>query len=215
MDILNETLSAYSEAHTAPESSVLAALNRDTYAHVLMPRMLSGHLQGQVLRMLSGMIRPKRILEIGTYTGYSAICLAAGLAEGGILHSIDINDELRPMVERYLEQAGCRDQVVLHTGHALRILPTIKESFDLVFIDADKNNYSNYFDQVFPSVPVGGYILADNVLWSGKVADDPGDMDTDTRAIHAFNEKVQADPRIFNVLFPIRDGLMVMRKVSS
>ena len=215
MDFLNEAISVYTETHTEPESAVLAALNRDTQAHVLMPRMLSGHLQGQVLRMLSSMIKPKRILEIGTYTGYSAICLAEGLPEDGHLHTIDINDELRPMVDRYLQQAGLTKKVTVHTGNALDIIPTLKETFDVVFIDADKINYARYFDLAFPSVPVGGYFLADNVLWSGKVLDDPAAMDADTRAIDAFNKKVSNDKRLFNVLFPIRDGLMVVRKLAE
>jgi len=215
MDILNEELTRYSENHTAAESATLAALNRETYANILMPRMLSGHLQGQVLRMLSMMIRPARILEIGTYTGYSAICLAEGLRDHGILHTIDINDELRPLVERYVKQAGMEKKIMLHSGDARTIIPGLNEKFDLVFIDADKVNYANYFDLVFPMVPVGGFLIADNVLWSGKVLEKAGDMDHDTRAIHAFNKKVQDDNRVLNVLFPIRDGLMVMKKVSA
>jgi len=215
MDLLNEELTNYSEAHTAPESEVLAALNRETHAKVLMPRMLSGHMQGQILRMLSMMIRPVRILEIGTYTGYSAICMADGLREHGLLHTIDINDELRPMVERYVKQAGIEKKIVLHTGDALTIIPKLNEKFDLVFIDADKINYANYFDLVFPLVPVGGYIIADNVLWSGKVLEKTSAMDNDTRAIDAFNKKISQDGRIFNVLFPVRDGLMVMKKISG
>ena len=215
MDILNEALTQYSEAHTAPESEALAALNRETHAKVLMPRMLSGHLQGQILRMLSMMIRPARILEIGTYTGYSAICMAEGLRDHGLLHTIDINDELRPMVESYVKQAGMDKRIVLHTGDAITIIPKLNEKFDLVFIDADKINYANYFDLVFPLVPVGGYLIADNVLWSGKVLEKSGAMDNDTRAIDAFNKKVSQDERVFNVLFPVRDGLMVMKKISA
>ena len=215
MDILNEELTRYAENHSEPESETLAALNRETYASILMPRMLSGHLQGQVLRMLSSMIRPARILEIGTYTGYSAICLAEGLRDHGLLHTIDINDELRSMVERYVKQAGMEKRIVLHTGDALDIIPKLNEKFDLVFIDADKVNYSNYFDLVFPMVPVGGYLIADNVLWSGKVLGKAAAMDSDTRAIDAFNKKVHQDSRVLNVLFPVRDGLMVMKKVSA
>jgi caffeoyl-CoA O-methyltransferase len=215
MDILNEDLTHYAEEHTTAETEILNALNRETYANVLMPRMLSGHLQGQVLRMLSTMIRPASILEIGTYTGYSAICLAGGLRQGGRLHSIDINDELRPMVMKYITLAGLEKQITLHTGNALEIIPRMHDKFDLVFIDADKVNYAAYYDLVFPMVPEGGYIIADNVLWSGKVLEKTPDMDSDTKAIDAFNKKVHSDHRVVNVLFPIRDGLMVIRKVSG
>jgi predicted O-methyltransferase YrrM len=215
MDILNEELTRYAEDHTVPESATLAALNRETYAKVLMPRMLSGHLQGQALRMFSMMIRPARILEIGTYTGYSALCLAEGLRDHGMLHTIDINDELRVMVERYVKEAGMDKKITLHSGDARQIIPALNEKFDLVFIDADKVNYANYFDLVFPMVPVGGFLIADNVLWSGKVLERKEAMDNDTRAIDAFNQKVHQDPRVMNVLFPIRDGLMVMKKISA
>jgi caffeoyl-CoA O-methyltransferase len=213
MEILSETLSQYAEAHSSPESDLLNELNRETNAKVLMPRMLSGHLQGQLLSMISHMIQPEQILEIGTYTGYSAICLAAGLKSNGCLHTIDINDELAPMVNHYIGKAGLSDKIKTYTGNALEIIPGLRETFDLVFIDADKINYSAYYDLVFSKVRKGGYILADNVLWNGKVLDEKSSMDNDTKAIVAFNEKVHNDSRIQHVLIPVRDGLMLMRKL--
>jgi caffeoyl-CoA O-methyltransferase len=213
MDFLSPELNSYVEAHTRPESDVLKRLNRETYSKMMMPRMLSGHLQGQVLRMLSLMIKAKQILEIGTFTGYSAICLSEGLQDGGTLHTIDINEEYTEIVNRYFKEANVENKIKRYIGNAVDIIPTIKETFDLVFIDADKENYSNYYDLVFDKVPKGGYILADNVLWSGKVLDNPKDMDIDTKAIVAYSEKVQKDNRVENVMFPIRDGIMVARKI--
>lgn len=213
MDFLSPQLAAYVEAHTSPESDVLKELNRETNARVLMPRMLSGHLQGQMLSMFSHMIQPKQILEIGTYTGYSAICLALGLQAGGCIHTIDINDELAPMVNRYIIKAGLRDKIKLYTGNALNIIPKFSETFDLVFIDADKTNYSNYYDLVFDKVRSGGYILADNVLWDGKVLEPESKMDADTKAIHSFNTKILNDKRVQHVLMPVRDGVMIVRKI--
>ena len=211
MDIISQSVADYSELYTTPETEALANLNRETNAKVLMPRMLSGHLQGRLLSMFSYMIKPKRILEIGTYTGYSAICLSEGLAEGGMLHTIDINEELKQMTMNYIEQAGCEQKIKLHTGDALKIIPTIHETWDIVFIDADKKNYSEYFDMVITRICKGGFIITDNVLWSGKVLEDPSEMDSDTKAIHAFNKKIQSDPRVENILLPVRDGLMVAR----
>ncbi len=211
MEFLPEQLETYIEAHTRNEDSVLKELNRETYQKVLSPRMLSGHLQGQVLRMLSMMIKPERILEIGTFTGYSGICLAEGLTPTGELHTIDINEELKPMVTSYFEKAHIIDKVKYHIGNAIEIIPKLDMAFDLVFIDADKENYSNYFDLVIDKVCQGGYIIADNVLWSGKVIQP--NPDEETKALMAFNDKVQADERVENVLVPVRDGLMVMRKV--
>ena len=161
------------------------------------------------------MIKPKRILEIGTYTGYSALCFAEGLQPGGTLHTIDINDELEELVRRYVKMAGMEDRIKLYYGHALRIIPRIEETFDLVFIDADKNNYSNYYDMVFDKVRPGGYILADNVLWSGKVLEDKDKMDKDTRALTEFNTKVHNDTRVEHVLLPVRDGVMAIRKRTN
>ena len=175
--------------------------------------MLSGHLQGRVLSMISKMIQPKRILEIGTYTGYSAICLSEGLNKDGLLHTIDVNEELESMVRgKYFKAAGTDNKINYHIGNAVKIIPTLNEIFDLVFIDADKQNYSNYYDLVFDKVRSGGFIIADNVLWSGKILDDPKKMDVDTKAIYDYNKKVHTDERVDHVLFPIRDGLMVARK---
>ena len=159
------------------------------------------------------MIKPKNILEIGTFTGYSGICLSAGLIDGGLLHTIDINEEYSEIVNRYFKEAGVENKIKRYTGNAIDIIPAINESFDLVFIDADKENYSNYYDLVFDKVPKGGYILADNVLWSGKVLENKKDMDIDTKAIVAYCDKIQKDERVENVLFPIRDGIMVARKI--
>lgn len=211
MDFIAKEIVDYAEAHTTPESEALRELNRETHAKVLMPRMLSGHLQGRILSMLSYMLRPVRILEIGTYTGYSAICLSEGLADNGMLHTIDINEELVPLTKKYFTKAGCEEKIRMHTGDALKIIPTLSEVFDLVFIDADKKNYAAYFDLVIPKMRKGGLIIADNVLWSGKVLDVPGRMDADTKALAGFNAKVHADHRIENLLLPVRDGLMVMR----
>lgn len=210
MEILNEALQRYAEKHTTPESDLLKKINRDTHANVLMPRMLSGHLQGRVLSMISQMIRPKVVLEIGTYTGYSALCLAEGLAENGKLITIDINEELEEKVKDCFN-SYC-DKIDYRIGNALDIVPTLNETFDLVFIDADKSNYANYFDLVIDKVREGGFILADNVLWSGKVLD--ARPDTDTRAIISFNQKIHDDNRVENVLLPIRDGIMMIRKLS-
>lgn len=212
MDFLSEDLQRYIEGHTHGESEILAQINRDTQAHVLKPRMLSGHLQGRVLAMISHMIQPMRILEIGTYTGYSAICLAEGLREGGVLITIDINEELQTRVKRNFSEAGVRDKIDYRIGNALAIIPSLPDDFDLVFMDADKANYSAYFDLVIDKIKLNGFILADNVLWSGKVID--GSRDKDTQAILEFNTKVHTDTRVENVLLPIRDGIMMLRKVS-
>jgi predicted O-methyltransferase YrrM len=210
MDLLAAELEEYVEKHTSPENDVLKALNRETYIKVQMPQMLSGHVQGQVLRMLSYMLKPKNILEIGTFTGYSAICLASGLQENGKLVTLDINDELEEMVRSYFAKAGIENKTDYRIGNALDIIPTLDITFDLVFIDADKQNYSRYYDMVFDKVNTGGFILADNVLWSGKVVEE--NPNKDTKAIIDFNTKIQADDRVENVIFPIRDGIMVIRK---
>jgi caffeoyl-CoA O-methyltransferase len=212
MDFLDPQIDAYVCDHTKAENKTLTSLNRETYAKILMPRMLSGHLQGRVLSMLSHMIKPRRILEIGTYTGYSALCLAEGLTPDGLLHTIDINEELEAMVRKFIHEAGMDKKINFHVANAVELIPTLQESFDLVFIDADKENYSNYYDLVFDKVRTGGFIIADNVLWSGKVLTEPEPDDKDTKAIIAFNSKVMKDSRVENVLFPIRDGLMVVRK---
>ncbi|MDX1350817.1 MAG: O-methyltransferase [Putridiphycobacter sp.] len=215
MDFISSDLASYIEQHTSKESELLHQLNRETHLKVLIPRMLSGHLQGRVLSMFSHMIKPKNILEIGTYTGYSAICLSEGLAVGGVIDTVDINEELTPIITKYWEKAGIIDSVQLHLGNALDIIPRLNKAYDLVFIDADKENYSAYYDLVFKKMPVGGIILADNVLWSGNVLQEPNEMTESTKAIVDFNTKVQNDSRVENVLMPIRDGLMVLRKISD
>ena len=216
MEFLDKDLMEYVEQHTSPENQLLRKINRDTHANVLMPRMLSGHFQGRVLSMLSHMIRPKRVLEIGTYTGYSAICLAEGLTDDGLLHTIDINEELEEKVQGFFTEAGLRDQIKYHIGNALDLIPNLRETWDLVFIDADKKNYARYYELVMDQLRPGGFMVADNVLWSGKVVQE-GDKkpDKDTEAILSFNKMVQDDARVENVLFPIRDGLMVLRKVAE
>lgn len=210
MELIDPELSEYSERHTSPESDLLKKIARDTNARVMMPRMLSGHLQGRFLSMVSKMIRPKNILEIGTYTGYSAICLAEGLSPGGRLFTLDENEELESRVRSYFSEAGLDKVVDYRIGDALKIIPELQITFDLVFIDADKENYSNYFDLVINNVSAGGYLLVDNVLWSGKVLDPKPDKDT--RAIVEFNKKILADCRVENVLVPVRDGILMMRK---
>ena len=212
MDFINHDILAYSEKHTSQESDLLKRINRHTQANVMMPRMLSGHLQGRILAMFSHMLKPKCILEIGTYTGYSAICMAEGLADDGKLITIDINEELEDSVRKYFAESSVGDKIDYRVGNASAIIPTLEEKFDLVFIDADKENYSRYFDLVIDSVNLNGLIFADNVLWSGKVLD--AKPDKDTKAILEFNKKVQDDARVENVLLPIRDGMMLIRKVK-
>ncbi|MBL0070709.1 MAG: O-methyltransferase [Bacteroidetes bacterium] len=212
MDFLDERLTEYVEQHTKDESDILAKLNRETQAKVIMPRMLSGHLQGRVLSMLSHMIKPQRILEIGTYTGYSALCLAEGLPENGKLITIDINEELHDMVKRYVKESGYENKIEVLSGDATKIIPLLEEQIDVVFIDADKENYALYYDLTFDKLSNGGYIVADNVLWSGNILKPEDEMDSETLALHQFNKKIQSDNRVENVLFPIRDGLMIIRK---
>lgn len=213
MEFIDKKLSQYSEEHTTPENELLKALNRDTHVNVLAPRMLSGHLQGRLLSLFSKMIQPKAILEIGTYTGYAALCLAEGLTNDGILHTIDINEELETRIQKYFDQSSYSNQIKLHIGNALDIIPKIQQQFDLVFIDADKENYSNYYDLLIDAMPSGGIIMADNVLWSGKVTDSEAlASDNDTHELDRFNAKVQSDLRVENILIPVRDGIMVARK---
>lgn len=212
MEFLDPKIEKYVLDHTQCEPEQLSNLNRETNAKVLMPRMLSGHLQGRILSMFSKMIKPKRILEIGTYTGYSATCLAEGLTEDGKLITIDVNAELEKMVRQHFKEADISQKIDFYVGNALKIIPTLNEKLDLVFIDADKENYSNYYDLVFDKVNAGGFIIADNVLWSGKVIMEEAKMDKDTKAICSFNKMVHNDKRVEHVLFPVRDGLMVVRK---
>jgi predicted O-methyltransferase YrrM len=213
MDVINPALQKYSEDHTTPENNLLKKINRDTHAMVMMPRMLSGHMQGRILSMISCMIKPSAILEIGTYTGYSALCLAEGLKPEAKLVTIDINEELESRVRNYFKDSAFNSQIDYRIGNALEIIPVLNMDFDMVFIDADKENYTRYYDLVINHVPLGGYILADNVLWSGKVLDEKADKDT--KAIKEFNRKVQEDSRVENVLMPVRDGILIMRKVRS
>lgn len=213
--LLSKELNDYAETFTTAETTVLAKLNRETNMKVEMPMMLSGHLQGAMLSMISHMIKPKTILEIGTYTGYSAICLAQGLADGGHLHTIDINEELKDMSFRYFCDAGLEGKITQHIGKAADIIPEIKQDLDLVFIDADKQNYGLYYDMVFASVPVGGFILADNVLFEGGVVLPEAEQSKNAKAMHAFNQKVKADDRVEQVLLPVRDGLMLIRKIKN
>jgi predicted O-methyltransferase YrrM len=213
MEFIDESLANYAESHSSPEPALLAKLNRDTYANVLVPRMLSGHLQGRVLSMFSKMIQPKAVLEIGTYTGYAALCMAEGLAPDGVLHTIDINEELETRINKFVAQSPYANQIHLHIGNALDIIPTLQEEFNLVFIDADKSNYSAYYDLLIDRLPSGAIIIADNVLWSGKILDQAEiAKDLDTRALDEFNKKITQDARVENVLMPVRDGLMVIRK---
>lgn len=212
MDFLPANISAYAEAFTSPESELLYQLNRNTRAHIMAPRMLSGHMQGRFLSMISWMIRPRRILEIGTYTGYSALCLAEGLTDDGLLITIDHNEEIEEFARSYWRQSPLNDKLDFRLGSAVDIIPTLDETFDLVFIDADKRNNSVYFDLILDKIRPGGFILADNVLWSGKVVELVKPSDLDTMAVLAFNQKVQNDARVENVLLPVRDGIMVMRK---
>ncbi|MEM7109057.1 MAG: O-methyltransferase [Bacteroidota bacterium] len=211
MEFINEEIQKYAELHSEGESAILAKINRDTHANVVMPRMLSGHLQGRILSVFSHMIRPKRILEIGTYTGYSALCLAEGLAEKGKLITIDVNEELEDKVRSFFKDTSLDRFIDYRIGNALHIIPELEETFDLVFVDADKINYINYYNQVLPIVRAGGFIIADNVLWSGKVLNDT--KDKDTLALDNFNKLVHNDERVQNVLFPVRDGLMVLKKL--
>jgi len=215
IQLLSQSLQDYAEQFTTPELPVLAKLNRETNVKVDHAVMLSGHLQGAVLQFISHMVKPRRILEVGTYTGYSAICLAQGLTSDGHLHTIDINEELEDMAFRYFCDAGLDRKITQHIGKAAEIIPTLEEEFDLVFIDADKQNYHLYYDLVFDAVPVGGYILADNVLFEGEVVFPTEEQSKNARAIHAFNEKVRNDRRVEHVLLPVRDGIMVVRKTNN
>ena len=211
MEFIEKKISDYSLKHTEKEPELLAELNRETWAKVMMPRMLSGHLQGRILSMFSKLIQPKNILEIGTYTGYSAICIAEGLAEGGMIHTLDKNEELEDLQNKFFEKSGYRSQIQQHFGNALEIIPTFEEKFDLVFIDADKSNYPNYFELIIDKMNSGGIILSDNVLWSGKIVEKLDPKDTDTKALLAYNSMLNSDDRIETVLLPIRDGLTISR----
>ncbi|MAZ36822.1 MAG: methyltransferase [Crocinitomicaceae bacterium] len=213
MEFLDKKLDDYITAHSEVENEVLAELNRQTHLKVLIPRMIAGHYQGRVLSVLSHMIKPKTVLEIGTYTGYSAICFAEGLAENGTIHTIDLNEELESFQSEYFKKSGCADKIVQHVGSALEVIPKLEGNFDLVYIDADKENYCNYYDQTINRINKGGYIIADNVLWSGKVIEPLNPKDEETQMLLEYNKKIQEDNRVQNVLLPIRDGLMIARKL--
>lgn len=214
MELFDAALASYCEAHTSSEDALLKKIVRETQAKVLMPRMISGHLQGKLLEFFVKMLRPKTILEIGTYTGYSGICMARGLQSDGKLITLDINDELETMVRGFFEESGLASQIDYRLGNAREIIPNLDGPFDLVFIDADKRFYADYFDLVIDKVPSGGIILADNVLWSGKVLVEEGQkIDKDTQALLDFNQKVHLDPRVENSILPIRDGVLMARKL--
>lgn len=213
MDFLPEAINQYVENNSEKEPQLLNELNHETWEKVLNPRMLSGHFQGRVLSMLSHMIQPENILEIGTYTGYSALCLAEGLQKGGSIHTIDINEELTSLVKKYIAKTNLSEVIHYYTGNALDIIPTLNQKFDIVFIDADKTNYSNYYNLVFDKVNQGGYIIADNVLWSGKVIEPEENRDDDTKALVEYSKMVMKDKRVQPLLLPIRDGLMIARKL--
>ncbi len=210
--ITDQDIQIYAEAHTSAESELLQALNRQTHVKTLQPRMLSGHLQGQFLAMISKLLRPNRILEIGTFTGYSALCLAEGLTETGRLITIEVNEERETFTRSFFEQSPRSAQIDFIIGDAGEVIPTLNETFDLVFIDADKLRYSFYYDLVFNKTRIGGVIIADNVLWDGKVVDSSKKPNKDTQALLDFNSKIQNDPRVSNVLLPLRDGLMMITK---
>jgi len=211
MNFLPIAIEKYAKQHTSHETELLNRINRETHLEVLKPRMLSGHFQGRVLALMSQMVKPACILEIGTYTGYATLCLAEGLIGQGKIVTIDINFELENRVRKYFAQSQFSDKIEYRIGNALKIIPILDEKWDMVFIDADKENYSHYYDLVIDQVNSGGLIIADNVLWSGKVVEE-NQQDFDTQKLREFNLKVQNDDRVENVLFPIRDGLMVARK---
>ena len=214
MEFIDSNLDKYVVEHTSIENDLLKKIQRETHLNVLQPRMLSGPFQGRFLSLISSLVQPEKILEIGTYTGYSALCLAEGLSKSGTLITIDINDELEERVKGYFQESSFSDQLTLKIGPALSIIPQLEHDFDLVFIDADKKNYINYYKEIFPKVRVGGLIIADNVLWSGKVVDQDA-QDPDTQLLRDFNLMIQNDARVSNILLPIRDGLMLVRKISN
>lgn len=211
MHFISEELEDYVEKHSQNEPELLAALQKETYQKVLLPRMLSGHFQGRVLSMLSKLIRPKHILEVGTYTGYSALCLCEGMKDEGTLHTIDIKEELVGIQRKYFDKSPWANQIIQHLGDATEIIPTLDLKFDLVFIDADKENYLNYYEMIVPKMNRGGIILSDNVLWSGKVVEPLQPNDLSTKILLEYNAHLKDDPRVETVLLPIRDGLTVSR----
>ena len=211
MHFLPEKLDNYVVAHSQKEPELLQQLSRETWQKVLAPRMLSGHFQGRVLSMLSKLIKPKNVLEIGTYTGYSALCLVEGIQPKGKLHTIDTNEELYDLQRKYFDKSGFGNQIIQHTGNALNIIPTIDKTFDLVFIDADKQNYPNYLEIILPKLKSGSVILIDNVLWTGKVIEKLQKGDKDTEALLKYNKMINEHSQLETVLLPIRDGLTITR----
>ena len=213
MKFISEEIEKYSLNHTEEEPKLLSELNRETWANVMMPRMLSGHLQGRILSLFSKMVRPTNIIEVGTYTGYSALCMAEGLNNNGILHTIDINEEYASIAKKYFNRSIYAKNIKQHIGNALNIIPKLESNFQLAFIDADKENYSHYFDLIVEKIDLYGYIIADNVLWSGKVT--KKNKDKETKALDLYNKKVLNDAKIETILLPIRDGLMVSQKIKK
>lgn len=213
MEFLPEKISSYSLENTEKEPKLLSELNRETWANVMIPRMLSGHLQGRVLSMISKMIHPTNIIEVGTYTGYSALCMAEGLKENGKIHTLDINEEYTSVAKKYFDKSDYKENIIQHIGNAVDVIPQLNDKFQLAFLDADKENYSNYFDLIINKMDIGGYIIADNVLWSGKVTEE--NKDEETMALHNYNKKVLSDKRVETVLLPVRDGLNISRKLSN
>lgn len=211
MHFISPELELYVEKHSENEPALLAALHRETFQKIMQPRMLSGHFQGRVLSMISKLVHPENILEIGTYTGYATLCLAEGMKDNGSIDTIDINEELFSIQKKYFDLSPWKDQITQHMGDALEIIPTLGKKYDLVFIDADKDNYLNYFDLIMPIMNKRGIILSDNVLWSGKVLEEPNPKDLSTNVLLEYNKKLKDDPRIETVLLPIRDGLTVSR----
>lgn len=211
MHFISDDLEDYIATHSEAEPALLAELNKETHLKVLQPRMLSGHIQGRLLSLLSKLVQPKYILEVGTYTGYSALCLAEGLQADGELHTLDVNEELVSIQQKYFQQSIFGKQIKAHLGNALEIIPKLDFHFDLAFIDADKPNYSNYFDLILPKMNKGGIILSDNVLWSGKVVEPLIKSDKSTASILAYNKRLKEDSRVETIMLPIRDGLTVCR----
>lgn len=211
MHFISQELEDYVSHHSQKEPVLLEALNRETHQKILQPRMLSGHFQGRVLSMLSKLVRPLNILEIGTYTGYATLCLCEGLQENGTVDTIDINEELVDFQKKYFDLSDWKDQIFQHLGDATAIIPDLDKKYDLVFVDADKDNYLNYFEIILPKMNKGGIILSDNVLWSGKVLEKPDPKDLSTNVLLEYNKKLNEDPRVETVLLPIRDGLTVSR----
>lgn len=209
---MTEKIEEYILSHIDEEGDLLKKLNRETHVNILRPRMLSGHLQGRILKMFCRMIQPEKVLELGTFTGYSALCIAEGLPKNGVVHTIDNNEELEEFVNKYIEQSAYKEKIIPHIGDALSILPNIKEEFDMVFIDADKREYVEYYHAVFDKVKKGGFILADNTLWDNKIIDPSAEKDEQTAGIIKFNDLIATDDRIEKVIIPLRDGLTIIMK---